>query len=59
MFTAFLNASPDVLGALSHIGDGDEPSIEVVTGCEEFMCTVLCPNGVNIIQAKDGTCLRS
>jgi len=52
-FTAFLNSSPAVIAALSGLGEGAEPSVEVVKGCEEFLCSLVCPKRLNIYQAKD------
>ena len=31
----------------------DEPSPEVIEGCEKFMCALLCPKKVQISRAKD------
>ena len=50
-FAAFLKTSPTVLMALAGLGEGDEPSAEVVRGCEEFLCYLFCPSGLQIGQA--------
>ncbi|CAM1307414.1 Uncharacterised protein r2_g1730 [Pycnogonum litorale] len=52
-FTTFLNSSPAVIAALSGFGEGAELSVEVVKGCEEFLCSLVCPKRLNIYQAKD------
>ena len=52
-FTAFLASSPTVLAALAGLGEGAEPSAEVVKGCEEFLCALFCPRRLHITQAKD------
>ena len=35
-FTTVLKASPTILRALADLGEGDEPSEEVLRGCEDF-----------------------
>ena len=52
-FTAFLDASPTVLAALTEPGEGTEPSVEVVRGCEEVLCSLFCPKHLHIIPSKD------
>jgi hypothetical protein len=52
-FTAFLDASPTVLAALTGLGEGAEPSAEVVKGCEEFLCSLFCPKQLHISKAKN------
>ena len=51
-FAAFMKASPTILIALAGLGEGEEPSEEVLRGCEEFLCYLLCPCGVHIGEAK-------
>jgi hypothetical protein len=51
-FATFLKASPAILIALAGLGEGDEPSEEVLRGCEEFLCSLFCPGRVHIGQAK-------
>ena len=51
-FAAFLKASPTILRALAGLGEGAEPSKEVLRGCEEFLCSLFCPSGVHIGEAK-------
>jgi len=36
-------SSRTVLAELTELAEGAEPSAEVVRGCEEFLCTQLCP----------------
>ena len=38
--------------ALAGLGEGEEPSEEVLRGCEEFLCSLFCPCGVHIGEAK-------
>ena len=52
IFVALMNASPTILIALAGLGEGDEPSEEVIYGCEEFLCSLFCPGGVQIGEAK-------
>ena len=52
-FTVFLASSPAVLSAMSCLGVGQEPSTEVYKGCEEFLCTLFCPQKLSIVHAKD------
>ena len=51
-FAAFMKASPTIMIALAGIGEGDEPSEEVLRGCEEFLCSLFCPGRVHIGEAK-------
>ena len=51
-FATFLTASPEVLRALACLGEGDQPSAEVMCGCEEYLCSLFCPRGVHIGQAQ-------
>ena len=37
-FNVFIKSSDDVLDALANIGFRDEPSPDVVKGCEKFIC---------------------
>ena len=41
------------MGAISHLGEGDEPSPGVMEGCQEFLCQLFCPTSLNITHAKD------
>ena len=34
------------------LGEGHEPTEAVMRGCEEFLCSMFCPSGVSIGQAK-------
>ena len=43
-FTAFLDARPAVVAAITDLGVGAEPSAEVVRGCEEFLCALSAPS---------------
>lgn len=52
-FTAFLDANSRVIQAITNLGIGEEPSEDVVSGCEEFLCTLFCPKGQNITTARD------
>jgi len=52
-FTAFLAASPTTIATMSRLGEGPEPSAEVVKGCEEFLCTLFSPLRMQITQAKN------
>ena len=45
-------ASPTILTALAGLGEGDEPSEDVLRGCGEFLCSLFCPGGVHIGEAK-------
>ena len=51
-FAAFMKASPTILIALAGRGEGEEPFEEVLRGCEEFLCSLFCPRGVHIGEAK-------
>ena len=51
-FAAFMKASPTILTALAGLGEGDEPSEDVLRGCGEFMCSLFCPGGVHIGEVK-------
>ena len=42
---AFLKARSATQIALAGLGEGDEPSEEVLCGCEEFLCSLFCPGG--------------
>ena len=37
--TAYLDSSPTVLVALTELGEGAEPLVEVLKGCEELSCS--------------------
>lgn len=52
-FTTFLEAKVSVIRAIANLGIGYEPSEHVLAGCEEFLCTLFCPKGLTICQAKD------
>ena len=47
-----MKASPTILIALAGLGEGDEPSEEVLRGCEEILCSLLCHGGVHIREVK-------
>ena len=51
-FAAFMKASPIILISLAGLGEGDEPSEEVIRGCGELLCSLFCPGGVHIEKAK-------
>ena len=51
-FAAFTKASPTILAALAGLGEGDEPSEDVLGGCGEFLCYIFCPGGVHIGEAN-------
>ena len=51
-FATFRKANPTTMIALAGHGQGDEPSEEVLRGCEEFLCFLFCPGGVRIGEAK-------
>ena len=40
----FLQPIYDKLCNFAGLGEGDEPSEEVLRGCEEFLCSLLCPH---------------
>ena len=42
-FTAFLEASLTVLVALTDLEEGAEPPVEMIKGCEEFLCSIFLP----------------
>ena len=46
--TAFLDASLVVLVALTDLGEGAEPPVEMVKGCEEFLCSIFCPKQLHL-----------
>ena len=41
-----------ILIALAGLGEGEEPSEEVLRGCEEFICSLFCRCGVHIGEAN-------
>ena len=49
---SFLDTSPTVLAALTELGEGTDPSVEVVNGGEEFLCSLFCPKQLHITLAK-------
>ena len=51
-FVILMKARPAIMTALAGLGEEDEPSEEVLRGCEEFLCYLFCPGGVHIGQAK-------
>ena len=51
-FATFKKANPTTMLALAGHGHGDEPSEEVLRVCEEFLCSLFCPGGVRIGEAK-------
>ena len=40
-----------VTEAIANLGVGEEPSEDVLKGCEQYLCSLLCPKGQNIVQA--------
>jgi len=52
-FTAFLASNPTVIDALIGLGEGPEPSLAVINGCEEFLCSLFCPRKLQITQAHN------
>ena len=54
-----MKASATILIALASLGEREEPSEEVLRGCEEFLCSIFCPSGVNIGEAKMLRCFCS
>ena len=51
-FTAFLDASLEVLAARPELGEGAAPPVEMVMGCKEFVCSIFCPKQLHPSQAK-------
>ena len=51
-FTAFLDASLTVLVALTQLGEGAEPPVEMVKGCEELLCSIFCPKQFHLSKTK-------
>ena len=51
-FTAFLDASLIFLVALTEHGEGAEPPVGMVKGCEEFLCSIFCPKQLHLSQTK-------
>ena len=47
-YATFMKANPIIMIALAGLGQGDEPSEEVLRGCGEFSCSLFCPGGVHI-----------
>ena len=47
-FAAFMKASSTILTALAGLGEGDEPSEDVLRSCGEFLCSLFCPGGVQV-----------
>ena len=58
-FATFTKATPTILIALAGHGQGDELSEEVLRGCEEVLCSLFCPGGVHIGEAKMLLCFLS
>ena len=55
-FATFMKENPTILIALACYGQGDEPSEEVVCGCEEFICSLFCPDEIHIWEAMTVRC---
>ncbi len=51
-FAIFMRTNLDILEAIAGLGEGHEPTEAVMRGCEEFLCSMFCPSGVSIGQAK-------
>ena len=51
-FTTFRDASPTVLAALTELGESAGPSVEVVKGCEELLCSLFCSKQLHITLTK-------
>ena len=49
----FVSASEEVLTALEKLGIGEEPTLTVLCGCEEFICKLLRPTRTNTVEAKE------
>ena len=45
---AYLKASPEIVDAISSLGNGTEPSADTITGCASFLCSLFCRKGVSI-----------
>ena len=45
-------ASRTIQIARAGLGQGDEPPEEVLRGREEFICSIFCPGGVHVWEAK-------
>ena len=54
-----MKANHTILVALAGLGEGEEPSEEVLRGCEEFLCSLFCRCGVHIGEAKMLRCFCS
>ena len=50
-FNIFMAAGPKVISSLSKLGLGNEPTTEVIAGCEEFLCSLFCPKKEKISKA--------
>ena len=51
-FTAFLDSSLTVLAALTELGEGTEPPVEMVKGFEEFLCSICSPKQLHLSQTR-------
>ena len=51
-FKAFMNASPEVIEAISLLGISEEPSSATFRYCEEFLCQLFCPKSVSITRPE-------
>ena len=54
-FKVYLKSPPHVVQALSKLGEGELPSFDTKTGCEEFLCYLL---GTKKVSAKTASDLR-
>ena len=52
-FKAFMTSNTHALSAIASLGLEEEPSQNVLDGCEEYLCSLFCPSGVSIKKAKD------
>ena len=46
-FKMFLQAHPEIISALSHVGSGEVPSEEVIERCEQSYCMLLSSKAVS------------
>ena len=50
-FATFMKRNPTILIALAGHGQGDESSEDMLCGCEEFLCSLFCPDEIHIGEA--------
>ena len=51
-FATFLDLEPAVLSAIAEHGEGDEPSEEVIQGCQIFLCKLFSSKALTFENAK-------